>query len=225
MSDTIHINLGGFQTDTHYVGTYTVRVWPHLLSTVNWIIKNPIPGNFLIQHGISMTIANNLAIAMEGFIADICWDYAGNKSHLKPSLASLDTMTWQAKKKLYNELFEKKIEEYSEFDGVSALMNFRNNLAHGRTYTEYVSREINGPVVSEIETDNKVYQNLRDYLIGRGILSSRNISSNTEVPWKIETACHFAGLVKYFMQNILRENESDNKLGIETEFKLAFELT
>ncbi len=63
-----------------------------------------------------------------------------------------------------------------------------------------------------------------DYLIGRGILSSRNISSNTEVPWKIETACHFAGLVKYFIQYILRDNESDNKLGIEAEFKLAFEL-
>ena len=105
--------------------------------------------------------------------------------------------------------------------GITALIQFRNNLAHGRTYTELSKRELSGTAISPIETDNKVYQVLRDYLIKNRLLETRTIPSNVEVPWKMETAMHFVGLTKHFMENILRENESDSKLGIETEFKLA----
>jgi hypothetical protein len=225
MNDTIHINLGIHATDTHNIGTYTVRIWANLLASINWIYKNPIPGTFLIQHGISMTLVNNMAMALEGFIADICWDYAQSKDQLKPLVSNIDRMTWQGKKELYNNLFTKKMEDYFGFDGISALIKFRNNLAHGRTYTEITKREISGGVASDmasdIETENKTYQDLRDYLIGNNILKSRNTSSNFEVPWKIEVANHFVGLAKHFMENILKENESDSKLGIEMEFKLA----
>ena len=225
MDEIIHINIGSSKTDTHHIGTYTVRIWPHLLASVNWILKHQIPGSFLIQHGITMTIVNNMAISVEGFIADICWEYAYNKDHLKYLLTGeFDRMTWDPKKKLYNKLFTKKIEEYYGFDGIAALVNFRNNLAHGRTYTEFTKREISGTTNSAIETENKTYQDLREYLIEKGILESRNISSNAEVPWKIQTALHFIGLGKQFMENILRENESDNKKGIEAEFKLAFSI-
>jgi hypothetical protein len=153
-----------------------------LLACVNWIYKNQIPGNFLIQHGISMTIITNMAIATEGFIADMCYEYVQNKDHLKKLVNNRDKKTWQNKKELYNDLFKKKLEDYYGFDGISALINFRNNLAHGRTYTEFSKREISGTSISAIEAENKVYQDLRNYLISQGVLESRNISSNTEVP-------------------------------------------
>jgi len=66
-----------------------------------------------------------------------------------------------------------------------------------------------------------VYQGLRDYLILKGILKSETTSSNFEVPWKMEVANHFIGLTKHYMENILRENESQHNKGIEMEFKLA----
>src|SRR5579859_469845 len=123
MNDTIHINLGAYQTDSHYVGTYTVRIWSHLLASINWIFKNPIPGNYLVQHGISMTIINNIAIVVEGFVADICWNYVNHRDHLKCLIdGTLDRMTWQKKKELYNNLFAKGIESYYGFEGISALI-------------------------------------------------------------------------------------------------------
>src|SRR5665213_3103334 len=98
-----------------------------------------------------MTIVNNMAIAIEGFIADICWDYLHNKDHLKHLLTGdIDRMTWHAKKKLYNSLFAKQIEDYNGFDGISALINFRNNLAHGRTYTEFATRDVAGTILSNL---------------------------------------------------------------------------
>jgi len=221
MNDTIHINVGGYTTDTHSVGTHIVRIWAHLLASCQWMISNPIPGNFLIQHGISMTLINNMAIALEGFIADICCEYVVNRPNLAGLVRKIDTMTWGPKRDVYNKLFTKKLDAYCGYDGIEVLIAFRNNLAHGRTYTELSKRELITDVKSPIETDNKNYQELRDYLIRKGLLEMRTVPSNAEVPWKIETAMHFMGLTKHFMENILRENESDNNLGISAEFKLA----
>jgi hypothetical protein len=196
MSDTFHINIGAYNTDTHAIGTHTVRIWAHLLASVHWMFNKPIPGHFLVQHGISMTIINNMAVVLEGFIGDICWEYAQNKPHLERLVRDIDTLTWQPKRTLYNKLFTKKLEGYFGYDDIAMLINFRNNLAHGRTYTELSKRELAGTAVSPIETDNKVYQDLRDYLIAKGLLEARSIPSNVEVPWKIETAMHFVGLTK-----------------------------
>ncbi len=221
MDDIIHINLGAYNTNTHSIGTHTVRIWSHMLASVHWMFNKQIPGNFLIQHGISITLINNMAIALEGFIADVCWEYAQNKPNLASLISDIDNMTWQKKSKLYDRLFAKKLCDYFGYDGISALINFRNNLAHARTYTELSKRELTGTAVSEIETENKGYHDLREYLIRNGLLKRGTIPSNVEVPWKIETAMHFVGLTEHYMENILRENESDNNLGIATEFKLA----
>jgi hypothetical protein len=220
MTDTFHINIGAYNTDTHAVGTHTIRIWAHLLACSQWMFSKPIPGHFLVQHGISMTLINNMAIVVEGFIGDICSEHAQNKP-LASLVAGIDHMPWKKKRAVYNKLFTKKLEDYYGFDGITALIKFRNNLAHGRTYTELSKRELTGTAMSALETENKVYQDLRDYLIKNKLLEARTIPSNVEVPWKMETAMHFVGLTKHFMENILRENESGSKLGIETEYKLA----
>jgi hypothetical protein len=186
-----------------------------------WIYRNSIPGNYLVQHGISMTIINNMAIVLEGFIADICYQHLRDKNEMNYLINDIDILTWQKKRELYNKLFNKKLQDYYGYEGIVALISFRNNLAHGRTYTEYTKRENVDQLPSSVEAENKNYQNLRSYLIQKGILQSKTNSSNVEVPWKFETANHFVGLAKHFMSTILRENEFDNKAGIEIEFNLA----
>jgi len=116
MSDTYHINIGAYNTDTHAVGTHTIRIWAHLLACSQWMFSKPIPGHFLVQHGISMTLINNMAIVVEGLIGDICWEHAQNKP--QASLVSgIDHMTWKKKRVVYNKLFTKKLEDYWGFDG------------------------------------------------------------------------------------------------------------
>ena len=162
-----------------------------------------------------------MAIVLEGFIADICYEHLRNKNELKYLVNDIDIMTWQKKRELYNKLFNKKLEDYYGYEGMSVLISFRNNLAHGRTYTEYTKREHDDQIPSLVEAENKNYQNLRNYLIQKGILHSKTNSSNIEVPWKFEIANHFVGLAKHFMSTIPQDIEFDNKAGIESEFKLA----
>lgn len=223
MEDTIHINISISKTDTHYISGHFVRIWPHLLTTVNWFFKNPIPAGQMIQYGIGLTCINNLAIAVEGFIADIIFEHIENNKELKDKYKlDIDKLTWYPKKELYNELFSKKIEDYAFYEGIVALMNFRNNLAHGRTYSEFTQREQGIEKFSEIGSDNKRYQTVREYLIKNNLLKESNTPSNSEIPWKLTILAHFAGIVKFFLNNILNENESKHKLGIETEFKMAY---
>lgn len=223
MDDSLHINISVDQTNSHYISGHFVRIWPHLLATVNWIFKSPIPGTQTLSYGIGMTCINNLAIAVEGFIADIAFEYIENKADLKQQFTvDIDRMTWKNKRELYNKLFNKKIETYSEYEGISILMDFRNNLAHGRKYNEITKREKQSHEFSLIESDNTNYQTVRQYLINKHLLKDTNIPSNSEVPWKLNIIAHFAGLVKFFLQNVLRENESEFKLGIETELNIAY---
>ena len=223
MNEIIHINLSISKTDTHYVSGHYVRIWPHLLKTVNWFFKNPMPAGQMIQYGIGLTCINNLAIAVEGFIADIIFEHIENNTELKEKFKiDIDKMTWHPKKVLYNELFSKKIEDYTFFEGITVLMNFRNNLAHGRTYSEFTKRELSIEKFSGLESDNKHYQTVREYLIKNKLLNESNASSNSEIPWKLTVLAHFAGQVNFFLNSILLENESKHKLGIETEFKMAY---
>lgn len=226
MDETIHVNISLGQTDSHYISGHFVRIWPHLLASVNWICKNPIPGTQTLSYGIGMTCINNLAIAVEGFIADIAFEYIENSDSLKQlytaEIDKIDRMTWGAKKELYNKLFSKKIETYPGYEGIAILMEFRNNLAHGRKYTELSKREKQSDEFSQIESDNVNYQTVRQYLMNNRLLKDTNVPSNSEVPWKLIAIAHFAGLVESFLQNVLQENESGYKLGIETEFKTAY---
>ena len=225
MDDSIHINISLGQTDTHYISGHFVRIWPHLLATVNWIFKNPKPGTQTLSYGIGMTCVNNLAIAVEGFIADLAFEHIENNSSLKHEFSeNIDRMTWKSKLDLYNKLFNKKIEDYPGYDGISVLLDFRNNLAHGRKYVETTEREKESEQFSLIKSENVNYQTIREYLIKKHLLKDTIVPSNSTVPWKPAVIAHFAGLVRYFLQNQLRENESEYKLGIEAEFKIAYSL-
>jgi hypothetical protein len=124
MEETFHINIEGYPTDQGYISISKVRLWPAILASLQWMIRNPIPGHNLVQSGIGLIIINNLAISVEGFIADmIIQKIDNNEENKPPDIQSLQgyNATWKLKIKLYNKYFDKKLESYSQFKAMEIL--------------------------------------------------------------------------------------------------------
>ena len=60
----------GYISENEVVSVSKFRLWPALVAYSRWTLKNVIPGHNLIRGGLGLSIVNNLAIAVEGFIAD-----------------------------------------------------------------------------------------------------------------------------------------------------------
>ena len=132
---------------------------------MQWILKNPIPGNNLIQSGIGLMIINNLAISVEGFITDILIAHLDNYEADKPNqIKELEFATWAPKKELYNKSFQKSLDSYSQLESVEVLFNLRNNLSHGLSHSEINKVEIKSGEKSNLESINKNYQLARLFL-------------------------------------------------------------
>ncbi|HTA28072.1 MAG TPA: hypothetical protein VK809_09805, partial [Bacteroidia bacterium] len=174
--------------------------------------------------GIGLIIINSLAISIEGFIADIISEHLDNGELVKPKeIKELDKISWEKKVKMYNGLFQKKLEDYPEYKSIEVLFIFRNNISHGRTHTEITKTDRISNEKTVLESVNKNYQIVRRYLIDKGLLLETDISSNVETLWKLNVAAFLFHEAEKFLFAVVKENESNRKLGIVTELNMAFQ--
>lgn len=225
MDETIHINFGAYKSETQNIGYSKTRLWPAMLSSIRWLTQTGIPGHNLIPDGISLMIINNLAISVEGFIADIIAEHLDNGELEKPfEIVQLDWKKWDFKKELYNKLFTKKIESYPAYKSIEILFIFRNNISHGKTHTEVTKTDLISGEKSILVSVNEKYQKIREYLIEKNILKETDISSNIEVLWKLQTSALLFFEVTKFLFALIKENESDRKGGILAELNTAYQI-
>lgn len=223
MDETIHINVEVHKSNTHYVNIVKTRLWSAILSSINWLIKNPIPGSINVQSGLGLMIINNLAIAVEGFIADLIIEHLDDHELIKSKqVKNVARETWQPKKKKYNEIFEKNIESYPEYKSIEIFFLLRNNISHGKTHLEISKTDIVTREKTFIESTDKNYQIVRRYLIRKNIIKERDTSSNAEILWKLNIAIFFFHEVKRFLFTIIGNNESEKKQCILSELKSSF---
>ena len=71
MDETFHINLEGYQTETHWINIVKTRLWSYQLMSLNWLIRSRLPGSTNIQNGFGLIIINTLALSIEGLIMDL----------------------------------------------------------------------------------------------------------------------------------------------------------
>ncbi len=198
-----------------------VKIWPHLLATVNWIVKKE-HGPMILTFGNRITCINNLAFAVEGYIEDLVITH--NDQVIDPKILKNDGWTWKDKKNAYDELFHKKLDEYSYWDGIQILFYLRNNLAHARVYTEVVRQTTASDEATEIESDNQKYNNVIDYLKSKELLKDFTTISSYPLILKPEIVTHFSDLVKKFLEAILDDNESKYIDDIKRDFNEAYEI-
>jgi hypothetical protein len=198
-----------------------VKIWPHLLATVNWIVKKE-HGPMSLTFGNTITCINNLAFAVEGYIEDLVITH--NEQTNDPKILKNDGWTWKHKKIAYDEVFHKKLDEYSYWDGIQILFYLRNNFAHARVYTEVVRQVTASDDASEIESDNQEYNNVIGYLKSKELLTDFKTMSNYPLILKPEIVTHFSDIVKIFVEAILDENELKYIEDIKREFNEAYEI-
>ena len=226
MEEVIHINIGGYITEDEAVSVSKFRLWPALLAYAQWTLKNIIPGHNLIRSGIGLSLVNNLAVAVEGFVADmVVENLATNDKNKSPKLVFLESKaTWHDKKKLFNENFEKGLESYAEFEAVEILFNLRNNMLHGLTHTEQTKRKIDSEEWIQVTSINQKYQKARDFFISKALMPDLKTHSSAELLWKLEIAVFLFSQVQIFLTKIVSENNSPKFVGIDIELKNALSL-
>ena len=223
MEEIIHINIGGYISENEVVSVSKFRLWPALVAYSRWTLKNVIPGHNLIRGGLGLSIVNNLAIAVEGFIADMVIEkLETNEPNKSPDLIFLESKaTWHHKKKLFNENFPKVLENYPEFEAVEILFNLRNNMLHGLTHTEQTKRNIDSEEWIQVTSINQKYQKVRDFFVNKGLLPNLKTNSSSELLWKVEIVVFLFSQVQRFLTKIIADNNTPKFSGIAIELKDA----
>lgn len=223
MEEIIHINVELQRTDTHHVAITKTRLWPPMLGSLNWILKNPIPGK--IADGIGLLLINNMAIVVEGFVTDILIEHF-KRNDLNNSMEILnpDTAKWYKKKEVFNTVLDKKIETYGEFPAIEVLFLLRNNISHGRSHSEISKTNIETNEKSFIESENKNYQIVRNYLIEKRLFDKKDTWSNADILWKFHNAVILFAEAKSFLISLTKNIKGKYMEGISSELKYACQI-
>ena len=218
MEETKHVNLKLEKTNTHYVGTTTTRLWPELLRFTRSMLRG------VGSHGTYLTAIINSAIIVEGFVTDIILDQLDGKKPNSSKAFDPERATWKDKLKAFEELFGKRIEDFNEFEGLEVLFLLRNNISHGRSHVEISKIDIQTGEKSIVESKNRNYQKVRDYLVKYGILTPKDTPSNVDVLWKPLTAALLLTTTESFLHSVLKMENIRNKEGLSSELQTALQV-
>ncbi len=219
-NETFQINVSLDKNESHYLSIVKTRLWSFQLMSLNWLLRSHISSSTNVQNGLGLMILNTLAISIEGFLTDLIAEHLFDKELERiTGMKKLDLIGWQKKKKKYNNLFQKKIENYNSYESIENLFFLRNNISHGETHLEIDRREIATGIKSTIESVSESYQKVRLFLIVKQIIQETEISSNAKVLWTLDIARFFFRETQHFLTSVITENESPNKMGIQAEFQ------
>lgn len=217
MEETININVGYRPTVNGHATIFTSRLWPAIFRFTKAIMYSPIKAN--LMDGTCLTIINNLAIVVEGFVTDLIIDELETATALH--LFNADRSTWEEKKKVFATLFEKGIEEYREYESIKILFLLRNNISHGRSHSEISTNSKGVFDRSFVESENRNYELVRNFLVDKHFLDSKTVWSNTDVFWKPEIASYFHLQVEQLLYSIISNGDPTKYIGIRSELDTA----
>ena len=227
MDETIHIYLDSLhKTDTHSIATSKTRLWPSLIVAQRWIFNTRISGSNLMINGLGLMVINSLAIAVEGYLADILFEYLDDHALEKSDrLKQIQNSNWNSKVKIYNKTFENNLGNSTAYESIDILMLLRNNTAHGRTHTESNMVDLATGERSKIESENKNYEKARQFFCKVGLMKKTETFSNIETLWQIKHSWFFLSQVRLFLYSVLENNKSEKFVSIKSELDNAFKMT
>lgn len=220
---TIHVNINLSKAGDRNVAVTKERIWRPLVSLHTWFEKGktPLPGFIWDAFGLSMI--TNTAIIVEGVIADLIDEYCVGNNITPAWGTDLDRLTWTGKEQKYNSLFAKKLDSYKGYDAIEILFLFRNNVAHGLAHLEQSSNQEVTNERTDLESINRNYEKIRNFFIQRRLMEVKDVSSNSDQLWRHRNVSYLWFEVKCFLDDVIKENESEFKEGIVGEWKTATE--
>ena len=217
---TIHANVRINKVGDQNVATVKERIWRPIVSYHTHLMKKIEMPRFLFD-GLGLSLITNSAIVVEGVISDILDEYSFNTGLIPNWGVGLDRMKWWEKKNKYNSLFTKKLESYKGFDAVDILFRFRNNVAHGLAHLEQSSTQEVTNDKSDLESINNNYELIRQFFISKRLMKPSDTSSNTNHLWDFMNAAFLWHEAKWFLDDVLKGNESLFNDAIKSEWETA----
>ena len=217
MEEVDHFNIGVHQTETGTISIVITRLWPSLLRFTLKLMYEPMKG-YLID-GICLTILNNLALVVEGFITDIITEMIkGEQLHVE---FNPERATWSKKIAIYPKLSGKSLSEYPQYEAIEILFILRNNIAHGRSHSEIAKKNAPSDEWTYIESENKNYQIVRDFLVQKGLMERKINPSNFDAFWQPLITAFFCSQIEQFLFAVINDLDDKKSFGIFSELRTA----
>ena len=222
----IHLNINLEKTGNGAKTTSTVRLWSYMPSSLSWIMKLPYPASADIVCGRTIIILTNLALLVEGFLTDIVTCHIVNKADVKMKevLDKINTgqLKWKDLIIKYAEYFGKDLDDIPSFKSIEILFAFRNNIAHGKTYSEQsVNQNDVENKVTNFSIDKK-YEKVRQYLIEKGVIRYETVTANQPQILDSNVTVFFYFEVKSFLFSVINGVEFDKKENIISELTNSY---
>src|SRR5690348_7471176 len=153
----IYIDL----TKPNASATLTLKLWIHMPSSITWLLQDTNSNTETVYNGKCIMLVISLAMLVEGFITDLLINQS-EKIESNVAVKKIKKIktegTWKSKTALFKEVFKKEISTFINYKSIDSLFTLRNNIAHGRTYTEEVvfRGETNYNKIVHNENYNKV---------------------------------------------------------------------
>ena len=167
----------------------------------------------------------NIATLVEGFITDlILSEIEANPNASKLTFEELGSLTttagWTSKVRFFYKVFSLRIEDIDSSKAIDNLFRLRNNIAHGRSFTEVVIYK--GEKNHEKVIENTNYQNVIKYLTSVGKYENRPDTIKSSVFWDLNVVCYFHLKSHEFLFKILNTVSFVQKAEFEKLLKEAY---
>ncbi|MEQ1554822.1 MAG: hypothetical protein ABL929_11615 [Ferruginibacter sp.] len=188
-------------------------------------MKLPFSGSADIICGRSIIILTNLAQLIEGFLTDIVVSHLESNPEADKDKTldniNLGKLKWKDLILRYDEYFGMKLNEIDTFKSIEILFTFRNNISHGKTYSEQSFRNNDNSILNN-STDKK-YEKVRQYLIDSKVIKYEIVSANQPTILEPAVADFFYFEVKKFLFSVINEIEFQKKETLNLQLINSFE--
>lgn len=222
----IHLNINLEKSETGCIATTTVRLWSYIPSSLSWLMRLPYPASADIVCGRSVILLTNLALLAEGFLTDIIVSHIENSSEQKKKDVLEKIYSGQLKWKdlitKFKEYFDKDLNDIPSFKSIEILFLFRNNIAHGKTYSENSTSQNDMQGKYSNSSIDKKYEKVRQYLIEMNVIRYEIVTANQPKILDSNVPIFFYLEVKKFLFNIIDCIEFNKRENIKAELTNSY---
>jgi len=168
----------------------------------------------------------NLALLVEGFLTDIVVSHIENSSEQKMKAVLEDIyskgLKWKELIKKYKEYFYKDLNDIPSFKSIEILFIFRNNISHGKTYSEIsISQNDIQDKFLNSSVDKK-YEKVRQHLVDMNVINYEIITANQPKILDSNVPIFFYFEIKKFLFTVIDSIEFDKKENIKAELTNSY---
>lgn len=111
---------------------------------------------------------------------------------------------------------------YPHYSSIETLFILRNNISHGRNYTEEVRREMSNTQSFAKSITNSNYEKVRNFLLNKRLIKPNEDTLNSGGFWESSVVHFFYQEVRLFVIELINSVEFNKKQDMMNEVEKAY---